>query len=122
MKKFNEEKCPIVEIKVNDVIMHGDVVIQRIEKLPDGFSTYEKQEDNALAYGEATGHVHLLEGGKVDVRKIPSHAFNKIVEIAETAVLKHQEHKQITLPPGVYKTWGQEEYDPFGKKLRQVAD
>ncbi len=122
MKPFNKEKAPQVELKIGDVVVHGDVLVQKIKELPEGFSSYKKCDDNAVAYGEATGHVHLLDEGVVDVRQDPSNMMNRFIEIAETAVLKHQEHKQVTLPPGIYKSWPQEEYDPFTKKLRQVAD
>ncbi len=122
MKPFNQEKCPIVSMEVGDFATHGDVVIERIEKLPDGFSGYEKQKDGVLAHGEMTGHCHMLEGGVAEVRVDPGNTVNRFIEIAETVVLKHQEHREITLPPGVYRSFLQQEYDPYTKKLRQVQD
>ena len=68
--KFNQEKCPVVDIPVGGLVMHGDVIVERIDKLPDGFKTYKRCE-NVLAYGEATGHLHMLEGGVAEVRIDP---------------------------------------------------
>lgn len=122
MKPFNPRKRPVVEIKVNDIVVHGDVVVQRIEKLPDGFDSYKRQEDNTVAWGEMTGHVHQLSGEDIEVRVDPGNFANRFIKIAKEALLEHQEHEKITLPPGVYKSFLQQEYDPFTKKLRQVQD
>lgn len=122
MKPFNQDKHEPKALEIGDICTHGDVVIERINKLPDGFPTYDKAEKGVLAYGEMTGHVHMLEEGEFDVRVDPGNTMNRILHIIEDAVLKHQEHKQIKLPKGFYRTRIQTEYNPFTKRLQEVAD
>lgn len=102
------------------IVRQGDVLLERVAKLPE---TAKKQKVNGsviLAYGEATGHHHAIHKGSVRVYKEPDTQVTYI-EIAEAmAALEHQEHATIMLEPGVYKVGLQREYHP--KEIRRVAD
>lgn len=87
---------------------HGDVLVQRIEKLPEGV---QRRQGTVLAYGELTGHSHrIADAGTV---RLWSHRDETCVEvIADQALLVHDEHGPIQLPRGVYRSWMQREYTP----------
>ena len=121
-KPFNKEKHEQKEVKVGDIVMHGDVVIERVATLPDNFQELKKSDDDALAYGEATGHIHQLFDGEFDLRIDPENENNRVLRIIKPTSLKHQEHMEVLLPPGDYRSRIQREYDPFTKRIREVAD
>ena len=122
MKPFNKEKCEEKEVKIGDIIMHGDVIIEKISDLPGRFKALRKCEDNCLAYGEATGHLHQLGDGEFDVRVDNQNPNNRFIVIETPTALRHQEHKIVILPPGNYRSRIQRERDPFSRMIREVAD
>lgn len=98
----------------------GDVLINKIDKLPDNaIKDKIKKGKWIIAEGEATGHCHaiaekeaivyLKEGKKYVITK---QGFN----------ITHQEHKPITVDPGVYEIGIIREYDPFEDLIRRVQD
>ena len=110
------------EIKPGEVGMHGDVAIYRVEELPREFLTMKKEPHGCLAYGEATGHAHKLFDGEFDLRVDPVETTVRHLRVIEPVKLRHQEHKEVTLLPGNYRIGIQREYDPFEKRIREVAD
>lgn len=101
-----------------------------------------------LAYGEVTGHAHAfakedrvaLFMEEVDAIFNPSRFPGRIsqpvaeqerdptrvpqarryLKVSETSLLKHDEHGEISIPPGDYEVIIQREYHPDA--VRQVAD
>lgn len=111
--------------------VHGDVILKSIGSLPEKVKVYT---DNAVQYGEVTGHAHRVTG---DFRihftmedfekgiKVSTGGFNgtKYLEVGEGgASISHEEHKIIPLPAGLYKCFTVREFDHFAKLIRQVAD
>lgn len=127
MKPFNEHGTQeIKKMKVGDYALHGDVILQKIEKLPDNFDQMKKEPNDALAYGEATGHLHKLfrmtDGGSAAFALKEDTDKTKYLNVYEPVLLKHQEHSPIVVQPGCYRISIQREYDPFTKRVRQVMD
>jgi len=124
MKSFREGVAPINNeiVKNGDYILHGDVIIERIDNMPSDFDNLEKSQTNDLAIGEATNHFHRLFGEGFALRIDPDNKNNRYLRVVKPVVLKHQEHLPIVLPPGDYRTRIQKEYDPFTKKISEVAD
>lgn len=121
MKAFNELNAQIPnEFNVGDYCLHGDVILERIDKLPKEFKNFKKSKDGVLAYGELTGHLHQLQRDRFDLRI--DEAGIKFLHVLEPTPVKHQEHSPIIIPPGNYKIGIQQEYDPFAKRARQVMD
>lgn len=125
MKPFNLEKPErIKEMSAGDYFLHGDVIVERIESLPTDFNEMKDCPDKALAYGEATGHLHQLihdEPNKIQLRECQKTKI-KYLRVVEPVALRHQEHREIMFPPGDYRIGIQQEYDPFEKLSRRVAD
>lgn len=101
----------------------GDVLLKMVDKLPDGCIQIENKNTVVLAYGEATGHQHAIYE---DLDKIKIWAKGKVKylevmgEVMATVMLKHEEHTQMPILPGIYKLPVQVEYSP--KELRITMD
>lgn len=122
MKQFNKEKTESKKMKVGDWGHHGDVVLEKIESLPDDFESFEKTSSNELALGEATGHLHQICDGEFDLRINPTNNSERYLKVVKPVALRHQEHKEVIIEPGIYKSRIQIEYDPFEKIIREVMD
>ncbi|OGK69381.1 hypothetical protein A2313_03785 [Candidatus Roizmanbacteria bacterium RIFOXYB2_FULL_41_10] len=85
------------------LLRQGDVMLQRIDKLPVGL---KKRNSLILVYGEVTGHKHRLDKGQV----FEDNAGKMFVSLKSRAVLLHEEHDPITLEKGNYAVIRQKEY------------
>ena len=94
-------------------IRHGDVILEKISKKIRG----KKTDAEILAYGETTGHKHVLKG-QLAVMKSPQ---GKTIEVLEDAQLVHEEHDTLEIPKGTYRIRIQREYSILGG-VRQVQD
>jgi hypothetical protein len=91
------------------IYRQGDVLIQQIEKLPQGCNLVEWEGRVILAYGEVTGHAHAIS---TDYAKMYTWEGDRLLEIKPGAKLVHEEHATIMLPEGFYKVIQQREYVP----------
>lgn len=97
----------------------GDVLIERIAKLPTGLKKQQKPNGRIiLAHGEATGHHHSLASDPADWWKTDKG--EQFLTVKEETSIEHQEHAPITLTPGHYRILRQREYTP--EAIRNVAD
>ena len=96
-----------------DTYRQGDVLVQRIDSIPDGVS----KKSNTVALGEVTGHHHTFDGGA----QVFGAGEQQYVQIVRESVLSHQEHDAITLPKGTYQVVLQREHDLLSG-VRQVMD
>ena len=104
---------------------HGDVQFKQVSGLP---ANAIKVNNKPLAYGEISGHVHIMTGD-VDLFEIDGKTFavvNKdgarlqhVMEhnvtpkcMTEVAELPVADHKSILLPPGIYEVGIQKQYNP----------
>lgn len=108
---------------------HGDVLLKRIEKLPKGA---RKIEGKVLQLGEVTNHRHQFRttdnveiwvdkefAGK-DLSITPDEG--KFVIVGDMAYLRHEEHKTIEVPPGVYQVDIVREFSYDDMEARRVVD
>jgi len=113
----------------------GDVQFKMIDTLP-GNAT--KVENKPLAYGETSGHVHVLtgdvelleaEGRKFAVVGKGKARLQHILEgnlkpfcMTEVKELPIADHKSILFPPGTYEIGIQKQFNPFEKVFENVQD
>jgi len=98
----------------------GDVLLERIEAIPETAALLESNGAIVLAYGEATGHHHAIRNAKARLYRDPTTQAS-YVEIAESlALLEHEEHNPISLDTGIYSVILQREYHP--QENRRVLD
>lgn len=101
-------------------IRHGDVILRPVTAAQ---GKKEEVDEYTLAYGEVTGHHHTLypltEGALLMLYKDGDKRF---LDLAEPWALRHQEHREIVVPPGLYEIGIEREYDPFERMMRKVVD
>lgn len=107
---------------------HGDVALIRItgkeeSELRLKFEGVPFQKELTLALGEATGHHHTLypEKKKPGVRVLEIGG-QRFLDVGVSYFLRHQEHKEHRIEPGLYRIPMEDEYDPFEKAMRKVVD
>jgi hypothetical protein len=100
----------------------GDVLLEKIDKLPSGVQKVDTGKTVILAEGETTGHYHgiedkgvLLYNGTQGKRYV--HNTTK-----KAVTLTHQEHKPITVDPGIWEIGIVREHDYFQDMERKVVD
>ena len=97
------------------IYRHGDLLIREIETLPRGL----KKSENILAYGEVTGHSHVLNG---NANIFQNKEGKKFFQAQEEVELTHQEHKTLKIEKGVFEVLTEREYEPFEQEIKQVMD
>jgi hypothetical protein len=114
---------------------HGDVQFKMIDLLP---INAVKKENKPLAYGEVSGHVHVLTGD-VELFEIKGKTYavvgndgarmQHVMEnnltpkcMTEVKELPIADHKSILLPYGTYEIGIQKQYNPYEKILEKVVD
>jgi hypothetical protein len=101
-------------------IQQGDVLLKRVDSLPEGASAAKKDSRGVvLAEGEVTGHYHGITN---KAAKLFQHAGKTYLKALKNVTLRHQEHKPITVPPGTYEIDRVQEYDYLAQISRPVAD
>lgn len=104
---------------VNSVgAIQGDVPVLRIDRLPDGVRL---RKDHIVAFGEATGHHHILE---TDAQVYEDGLGNLFAKIEYPVRLLHHQHAPIVLNPGVYQIGlaGVNQVEYAGEEERRVVD
>lgn len=100
----------------------GDVLIIPVEKMPKDCESVRRDKGRVvLAYGEVTGHAHAITSRNAELytEKAPKpRTFLRVVKTE--ALLRHEEHAPVQLPPGNYEVIHQREYTP--EEIRRVAD
>lgn len=107
----------------------GDVLLKRVERLPDGL---KELKSKILQLGEVTGHKHQFAKDDVvtvyidpanvqhDTRITPDEG--KYIVVGNTAYLTHEEHKPVQVEPGVYQVDIVREFDYDAMEARRVVD
>ncbi|MBE9229807.1 hypothetical protein IQ264_30855 [Phormidium sp. LEGE 05292] len=94
-------------------IRQGDVIL-----IPTQSIEGEQLPHLTLAEGEVTGHRHRISEGEAELYERNGTLYLKV--LSPTALLTHEEHKQIAIPQGNWTIRIQREYEPEG--WRYVAD
>jgi hypothetical protein len=106
--------------EVNSLGRHGDLLIKKIKVLPEDIN---KQKNNILMEGEATGHHHtLVADPQSHVEVFIDEKGKKYFKVIGKARITHPEHKTIKVGEGFYKIVVEREYDPFAEVIRRVTD
>ncbi|HEY9219505.1 MAG TPA: hypothetical protein VIO94_15770 [Phenylobacterium sp.] len=117
---------------IDQIARQGDVVLVRIDKLPDGLIETKRDQHGriVLAHGEKSGHGHAIREPNVTSLRMAgtsedptgvSGGVDYILVGGSGATLNHEyasgqmaEHHPVSLPPGAYKVVLQQEYAPAG--------
>src|SRR5574341_1919329 len=98
-----------------DQVRQGDVFIRRVAELPSGARKLKRDKGKVvLAYGEATGHAHAFGSRFVNMYAVADE-FDRTacswLRVMQDVVLRHEEHRSITLPPGNYRVVRQRQWE-----------
>lgn len=104
-----------------NTVRHGDVPLHKISKVPKGAEKLEHDGQFTLAWGEVTGHHHTLYAKKEDM-EVYKVGNTFIVDLKVDVPLRHQEHKELIVPAGIWTVGFEEEYDPYLKRMNRVID
>lgn len=102
----------------NKSFQQGDVIGKKLSQMPDGKSVLIGRKTLVLAHGES-GHSHVIEDDEAELIQIGE---RMLLKLQKTAILKHEEHKPITLSPGIWEIGRVTEYDWLSRMQRQVID
>ena len=102
-----------------NVIRQGDVLLVKVNSIPQSAVRSTETGDVILAYGEVTGHAHRIkESTKVQVWNAGAERF---IRAMETVSVTHEEHTAVVLEKGA--TYRQiYQVEERGEEVRRVAD
>lgn len=104
---------------------HGDLLLREVKEIPKDAKLIEQSNERILAYGETTGHKHVLAvAEKISAPQISAYEVDgqTYLKIDKVSQLTHEEHKPLTIQPSVYMLVTEREYDYFKEEERQVVD
>lgn len=102
-------------------LQQGDVLIKSIADFPEGLIRVKSQGGRLiLAEGEATGHVHAI----AEAPSIELFEKDDILYLKNSikALVEHEEHGEVVVPPGLWEIDKVKEYDHFDEESRRVSD
>lgn len=134
-------------VKEPAMVRQGDVLVTPVREpvADEDVGALDRESSEArivLAHGEATGHAHAFYPAQDVAERVtqkvekPVQLFDlrnaerysgstlpeqKLLRLRARALLRHEEHSSISLPPGDYVAVRQHEYDD-SEELRRVSD
>lgn len=106
-------------LKNTTIYRQGDVCIQLVADLPKSTEVRRSKRGLVLAEGEVTGHAHRIPSRHAKLYRTEED--QRFMRVTAPVQLKHEEHRTVTIPPGVYRVHLHAEYVP-GELPRTVAD
>ena len=107
----------------------GDVLIVEVPEIPSNAVKRRRPRGKlVLAYGEVTGHHHAIAEPDVELLEVREPVADDAAArrvflsvMGGPALLTHEEHDTVTIPPGNYEVVIQREYQP-GALPQRVVD
>ena len=96
----------------------GDILLRKLDSMPPGQQKSISKLRCVLAHGES-GHSHVIEDDEAELIQIGE---RMLLKLERAATVIHEEHKPITLEPGMWEVGRVKEYDWFALMERQVMD
>ena len=106
------------------IIRQGDVLLIPVSlDTPD---KTDKHKELTVAWGEVTGHHHTCYSSDKENKSFIESWIDvngtHFAKFTAEYIMRHQEHGDVYISPGVYQIGNESEYDPFTKKMRRVID
>jgi hypothetical protein len=105
-------------------VRQGDVFLEKIEDVTEAELGDRLPRDKGrvvLAYGEATGHAHAIEGQGAILFAGKAANADRFLRVLRPVSLLHEEHAKIALEPGLYRVRRQVEWSDDNEPI-QVSD
>jgi hypothetical protein len=108
-------------MKTTDIIktaQQGDLLLRKLNSLPSGEQKIIARRRLVLAHGES-GHSHVIENDEAALIQLGE---RMLLSLTKPATLKHEEHRPITLSPGIWEIGRVQEFDYFSMMQRPIQD
>mgnify|MGYP001167421511 CR=1 FL=1 len=104
-------------------LQQGDVTLRRVSQIPRAAKAVKPGSRGiVLAEGEATGHAHRVKARRgITLHKIDGLLFFEN-STKTPAIVEHEEHKPVSIPPGIWQVGQVREYDYLQQMERAVVD
>lgn len=110
--------------KFKNQAAQGDLLIRRVEKLPEGLSEAKAENGLHIVAHSETGHNHVVKERSAQLLIDKTNAFIGYLNVLEPCEIEHlrsfDTHAPIALDKGTYEIRRQREYIPQG--FRKAAD
>lgn len=100
------------------MVRQGDVLLVKVDDEPIGTIVPRDSGRIVLAYGEATGHAHVVTHRRAKLYQREDGI--RLLHVPQKAYIDHEEHDRIELPAGTWRVTRQRVYMP--EEIRPVAD
>ncbi len=108
----------------NNICAQGDILIQRIDKLPDGVVPVAPENGNVIVTHSETGHHHVMTMERTKAYRLPDSIMDIFLAVEQDDVLTHlrahDTHEDILFRPNFYHIRRQREY--VTEVFRSVED
>lgn len=108
----------------NNIAAQGDMLIRRIDILPDGVKKLQSENGNFILAHSETGHNHVVkEENGIEFYQHANDNFIAYLVVNNETKVEHMRsfdtHETIALKKGVYEIRRQREYTPEGFRRAQ---
>lgn len=104
-------------------IQQGDVLFQELESLPQAAAKIAHKGPIVVARGEKTGHSHVVDSDQVTLWQLTRGGETQTyLEVRAPAIVRHDEHKPLQIPTGIYRVGRVKEFDYFERMERPIED
>lgn len=121
-------------MKSSAIFRQGDLSFRLTQKKAQGLEVKKDRGGKVLAYGELTGHCHIIRGNWVKV--YDEGGGDMIIESSKPFEIRQEDsagksaeestdkdlHKTIILPAGRWLKKQEREFDPFTEEINRVVD
>lgn len=102
----------------------GDLMVRRIDKMPDGVKPATAENGRFILAHSETGHHHTVMERSAQLFIDEMNQFIAYLQVKEPCEIEHQRsfdtHAPVTVSPGIYEVRRQREYIAEG--FRKAAD
>lgn len=110
-------------METHKIYRHGDVSLTKINEIPKNCKLIGDFNKYILAFGEVTGHKHLLTAEPTAEFEVLQDSEGRYyLKLEGTAKLTHEEHKEIIIEKGLYFVGNEREYNYFELQSQRVVD
>ena len=97
----------------------GDVLLIKLDRIPNAAKEHKKKDRIVLAYGERTGHAHALS---TQTATAYSDGDDLFVDTQNGTILVHEEHTPLLIRAGQYRVIKQKEYVHKELETQELTD
>jgi hypothetical protein len=102
----------------NKNIQQGDVLLLSVDSLPKGERKSIARGRIVVAHGES-GHSHVIEDDEAELIQIGD---RMLLSLTRKVTIQHQEHKPVTLTPGIWEVGQVRQKNWFTEMVSPVRD